>query len=114
MKTKMVNIGIYPAIVIATSRRAEFKRLYAKRIPHRDAPDLSHADGISSDHDGYFLVGVFNGELGTLVHELAHTAFKVLHHVNVRADHKHQEAFAYLQQWLYDELRSLISKAEKV
>jgi hypothetical protein len=107
MKTKMVNIGIYPAIVIATSSQKEFKRLYAKRIK-RGPIDLSNADGISSDRAGYFLVGVFNGELGTLVHELAHTAFKVLNHVNVRADFKHQEAFAYLQQWLFDELHEII------
>lgn len=106
--TKMVNVGIYPAIVIATTSEAEFKRLYAKRIPHRDVPDLSNADGYSSDHAGYFLVGVFNKDMGTLVHELSHTTFKVLRHVNVRADHKHQEAFAYLNQWLFDELNEII------
>jgi hypothetical protein len=108
VKTKMVNVGIYPSIVIATTDQKEFKRLYAKRIGRGDI-DLSHADGISSDRAGYFLVGVFNGEVGTLVHELAHTAFKILRQVNIPANHKHQEAFAYLQQWLFDELRETLN-----
>jgi hypothetical protein len=108
MKTKMMILGIYPAIVIATTSRAEYKRIYAKRIGRKLKGGLEHADGISSDHHGYYLVGVFNGELGTLVHELAHTAFKILRHVNVPASFKHQEAFAYLQQFMFDDLHALI------
>ena len=50
-----------------------------------------------------FLVGVFNGSTGTLVHELAHTAFFILSLVGVPLDmDANNEAYCYLLDSLFE------------
>lgn len=107
---KVVNVHIFPAQITLTTSRAQFNRL---RSQHTDTPlDLDDCDGCSSEFGAHYLVGVFDGEPGTLVHELAHTAFKILRDVNVPVHHDgRQEAFCYLQQWLFDKFVVAIGSA---
>lgn len=57
----------------------------------------------SKTGDKVILVGVFDGELSTLVHECGHVAFWILDHVGVKlADGEGNEAYCYLLQTLVD------------
>lgn len=50
-----------------------------------------------------FYFGVFDGEVDTLVHELAHIVFMLFDYVGVDARNDQGEAFAYMQGWLLGE-----------
>ncbi len=48
-----------------------------------------------------FLIGWFDKQLGTLIHELSHTTFRVLRHAEVGISHANDEAYAYLMDSLF-------------
>lgn len=59
------------------------------------------------------LVGVFDGRVATLVHELSHCAFNILGRAGVPVkDYEANEAYAYLLDTLYTESMKYI-KLEK-
>jgi hypothetical protein len=51
-----------------------------------------------------FIVGVFNKRLDTLVHELAHAVMLLFQHIGMNPADSGGEAFAYMQQYLYERL----------
>lgn len=48
-----------------------------------------------------WLLGWFDKNLGTLIHELSHTTFRVLRHAGVGISQTNDEAYAYLMDALY-------------
>ncbi len=103
---KAIDVPIFHAHVVLYTRRKAFAK---HRLLCTDKPfDVESCDGASSDFDPVYLVGVFDGKLATLVHELAHTTFKILRHCGIRADADAQEAFCYLQEWLFEQLRDTV------
>lgn len=109
MSVKIVDVDIFPARVILVTDHKSYKRM-RKKYTDKDI-DLDDCDGISSDFGAYYLVGVFNRDLGVLVHELGHTVLKILNRCNipVHAD-GNQEAFCYLQQWLFNKLHKSVRR----
>lgn len=60
-----------------------------------------HLESTKGEH--LFLVGVFNGETSTLVHELAHITFFILSTAGVPLEEKGtNEAYCYLLDALFD------------
>lgn len=98
-----LDVPIFGGTVALSTSRKEFAKEHAKRCDREFDPDS--CDGVSSDIGDYYMIGVFDGKLSTLVHETAHTAFKILRDcsIPVSAD-GNQEAFCYLQEWLFDQL----------
>lgn len=102
-----IEVPIFAAWVELHTDRAAFAKAHEARSERE--LDMEACDGMSSDFSGsVYMVGVFNGDKSVLVHELAHTAFKILRDCNIKADHKNQEAFCYLQEWLFKELHDHI------
>lgn len=106
-KTRVLDVPIFSARIVLLTTREAFLRRRARLTD--DPLDLDDANGCSSDHGMCYLVGVFDGRLATLVHELGHTAFKILHDCNVPVRRDGQmEAFCYLQEYLFEQLRSSV------
>src|ERR1044072_6383802 len=96
-----IDVPVYRAHVVVYTRREDFAK-------HRAACtdktlDLEDCDGISYEKGSVYLVGVFNNAMGVLVHELGHTAFKILRDCGIPADYTAQEAFCYLIEYLYEQ-----------
>jgi len=109
MTVKAIHLPIYGGKVILITGRKTFLREYAKLTD--ESLDLDDAAGCSSEHGMCYLVGVFNGKPSVLVHELAHTTFKILHDRNVPVQRDGQmEAFCYLLEWLFGQCAPLIRK----
>lgn len=51
--------------------------------------------------ESIYMVGWFNSQKSTLVHECAHMAFFILAHAGIDARESAGEAFCYLQDWLF-------------
>lgn len=86
----------------------------AERAKHTDQPlDLGIAAGCSSDfHEAMLhVVGVFDGSVTTLAHELAHVCIKVLGSVGIPIEQRTSEAFCYLLEDLMAECLPLIPQA---
>lgn len=64
-----------------------------------------------SENSGTFVLiwlpeyGTKSGD-STLLHELSHAAFSILHEVGVATGYKHQEAYCYLLEYLYSQTRA--------
>ncbi len=52
-------------------------------------------------HRKVWLLGWFDGEPATLIHELCHTTFRILRHADVGISQTNDEAYAYLLDALY-------------
>lgn len=95
-----INVPIFDCKVCVITDRKQFTKVRAKftKVPF----DAEGCVGCSSDYGYTYLVGVFDHRLSTLVHELAHTTFKILRDCNIPANvDGNQEAFCYLQDWLF-------------
>ena len=56
-----------------------------------------------------FMIGVFDGDQGTLVHECSHLAFNLLDYVGVPVEAgASNEAYAYLIEFFYSSLTRLV------
>jgi len=83
-------------------------------LPYKYVKDVQ---GVSSKHlhkDGtVYLVGIFSGGDGTLVHELVHTATSILAHSAVPFTAKNDEALAYLMDSLFVASKEAIKRARR-
>lgn len=55
-------------------------------------------------NESIYLVGVYDNDLGTLVHELAHTTLSIIETANFNAHDGNGEPFAYLMNYLFDKV----------
>ena len=101
---KRIDIKPYNGILYYTTSREEFLK---KRKDFKDELiyDIEDCDGMASDDkNNVHLVGVFDGSITTLVHELSHVTIKVLEHVGVPITSECSEAYCYLISNLMEEL----------
>ncbi|MNV82019.1 hypothetical protein D3C71_1757300 [compost metagenome] len=106
---KVFKLAPWPGTLVFTTDREEWMRLYAKRDgvgPER----YTESAGLSWDDSGYHLVGVFDGKLSTLVHEMGHTAMDTLNHARTGdyTEGHNQEQFCYLLGHLYELTESIV------
>lgn len=85
-------------------------------------PDFELAGGLTLTCTGenggnFYVIAVFNNELGTLVHECAHTTFHVLSDVGVVAitdpTHPANETYAYMVGRIFDAFFPIIAESNE-
>lgn len=79
---------------------------------NKEPIDLSADAGCSSEYlrQGVHLVGVFNGKVSTLVHELGHVTINILEWCGVPINSECSEAFCYLQDHLFSKCRPIVKR----
>lgn len=110
---KVFKLAPWPGTLVFTVDRGEWMELYAKR-DGVDAYKYESSMGLTWDDSGYHLVGVFDGSVGTLAHEMAHAAMDVLNHARTGdyTQGNNQEQLCYLLGHLV-ELTYSIVKGDK-
>ncbi|HFN7078830.1 TPA: hypothetical protein ACHGQH_000305 [Escherichia coli] len=85
-------------------------------------PDFELAGGLTLTYTGenggnFYVIAVFNNELGTLVHECAHTTFHVLSDVGVVATtdptHPANETYAYMVGRIFDAFFPILAESNE-
>jgi hypothetical protein len=101
------TVPIYSGTVCVYTSREEYSAAW-KELEGDAVEDVDEMDGVSSRHSdkkksSVYLIGVFDGDEGTLVHELVHTVFEMLSHAGIPISKRNDEVFAYLMAALYRE-----------
>ena len=97
-----INIAPFKGTLYITKCREEYLK---KRNEFKEpVPDISDCIGIASDENNCHVVGIFDGTVSTLMHELAHVCFKVLEYCSIEVSANNSEVFCYLQEYLMIEV----------
>lgn len=105
-RNKLVRVPLFPVDVhVCTSLRAFRKAMKGYGV---EPIEVSHLAGVvvseALEKHGCVLVGVFDGKVSTLVHELFHATVHVLDYVGVPTETgKSNEPYAYVLEFLYTE-----------
>jgi hypothetical protein len=89
----------------------------AKSAVKADCVDLSGLGGrcccLDRERDGavMYYVGIFDGKLSTMVHEITHLALFVLASVGIDPQSSHGEAMCYLVGFLFDTCKEKMDAA---
>lgn len=106
---KRIKIVPYGCILHLTNSKEEWLRKYKKLTGQ--SYDADGCDGLTYDHgDANFYVGVFNGEMGTLAHELGHVCLDVAERVQLGDIIQEQEQFCYLLGYLTEQSIKTLDK----
>lgn len=94
---KVFKLAPWPGTLVFTVDRAEWMRLYSKR----DGPNpelYQQSAGLTWNDGGYCLVGVFDGSVSTLAHELGHASMDILNYARAGdyREGQQQEQLCYL------------------
>lgn len=98
------------------------RKRWARFSAKQSATDMAHRQDEAADSAGITLcrteaheliLGIFDGEPGTLSHEAVHAANYMLAGANVKITNENDEALAYLVGWLVDECIVPVLKARK-
>jgi len=96
----------YPWHLYLFVDREKWARYQARRYGKLKAKllEVADADGICKidDTTNECFVGVFNGRVGTLAHEITHASTRILACCNVPFSDTNDEALAYLVGYLVD------------
>lgn len=96
-----INVPIYKKTFFLVNEKKSYSILYEKY--NGETVDLHGCDGICSEiGTGYFLLGVFDGKISTLIHELTHLSFHLLHNGDTYDIRQNDEQLAYLIEYLTD------------
>ena len=110
------NVGLYGTTVYFVQSVADYNLcMDFYGMKHIKDDCLGKVQWCTNKKDGtsFFMVGVFDGASGTLVHELAHATFFILAHVGVPVkEGKPNEAFCYLLDSMYDDLMPHLYQAQ--
>lgn len=98
---KRIDIDPFRQTLYITFDKEEY--LYKRNQFKEPVGDLDGTAGIASDEDGVHVVGIFDNQLATLVHELGHVVIKVLESCNIEITGKNSEMFCYLQDNLFEQ-----------
>lgn len=74
-----------------------------------------HGAGVTSySHNRRrMVIGIFDGRLRTVVHELGHATFNVLDFIGQPVDAEHSEAYCYLQDHLFNQAYEWLKKKQR-
>jgi len=108
------EVPIYGGVVKIYSSREEFVQDYKLYAKEKDEPDddFTTANGATAisetDPDGYpvYLVGVFEEDLDTSVHECAHLAIHIVERAGFEINNDTSEPFCYLLGDLFLKIQS--------
>lgn len=110
-----IDVQVWPARVIFTVHRKEWAKHYQEYSGEPLSSAYAGSKGLSwNNGSGVFLVGVFDGSIETLVHEMGHTTMDILNHAHV-GDFTHdtaQEQFCYLIGWLVQRVAPTVMKGK--
>lgn len=101
----LINIPIYGGKIILVKDRKQFHRLAHKYNRECERDDYCYGRCLELSRRGvtHYLVGVFNGEQRTLVHELAHATMWTLDRVGINPTDSNGETYCYLLAQLFAE-----------
>lgn len=105
-----LKVSNYPCEVWLTDDPKAFERKYFKMTDKVCV--VGQARGMAGYSEGRqnTLVGVFDGDTSTLVHELAHAVFNVMHYIGQPVNAEHSEVFCYLQDSLFSQANAWLNK----
>lgn len=104
---KVFKLAPWPGTMVFTTDHDEWDRLYTKR----DGPNVERyrdSMGLAWEDGGYHLIGVFDGKVGTLAHEMGHCAVNVMNHAGVKDFRHDDEQFTYLLGHLVEQTFPLL------
>ncbi len=103
-----LKIGMYPAKVVYFKDRKGYKRMLDKL---KITTSLENYNGIVlsvEDSNGFVcILGVFDNNMGTLVHESVHAAHRILDRFDSMYGPEEGEPLAYLVEAIFEEGRRL-------
>lgn len=97
-----IRIQPYGALLYFTSSIDEFTKQYINISGNTNFSVPVNAAGMSSDFENgmIHIVGVFDSDICTIVHELSHVCIKILCTVGIPINKETSEAFTYLLSYL--------------
>lgn len=104
MANKTVTANPYGIRVVFTDSRKEYDRLTDNATGSTEGSSGSCG---TSKITGY-VIGVFDKELSTLVHECTHCSMWMLMNAGINVTDSDGEVMAYLNDWLFTEGRAII------
>lgn len=99
---KPYYVPLYGGMVYFCGTREEFAQVYDYMTTSSQGEDMAWdclgcvAPLVNPDNAAAYIVGVFDGEMNTFVHELGHLAIEVLDRAGCPIDNHTSEAFCYL------------------
>lgn len=89
------RVPLFPSRVVFSNKREDHPK---------DWPDVDEYNGVCGKAYGDLYIGVYDGKLSTLAHELVHLTGYILKNAGVQADYTNDETQAYLTQYLFERL----------
>ena len=103
---KECDTGIFSSRVYLYTDRKKHKVALHYLGETETVPSVGSAQPFQNTIDGSHVVviGWFDGDLSTLMHEVTHTTFYVLDGAGVKVDANNHEVFCYLQEYIFSKL----------
>jgi len=95
MSKATVPLAPYGATLTLTDSRETFQKL--------SGASCEGCDGMAASVCGGYVIGWFDGELNTLVHECTHVSLFLMEHVGMDVHAAGGEPMAYLMGWMVEE-----------
>ena len=104
---KKLNLHPYPINAWFCNNETKF---YAKRKEVTGRADLMCSLGLCSRNDAgdAIVIGVFNGDLGVLVHEVTHLVTHVFEYIGADINAHTTEPFAYLIESVFNQTKNMV------
>lgn len=108
-----LNTHPYPAKVWFTTDKTKFSKKRKELTGRTD--DVTDSRGVcsSDDNHGNMVIGLFDVNSSTLVHELSHATINILEYVGIPITHQTSEAFCYLLGSLHEQCNNYLNKTYK-
>lgn len=109
LTTHKIFIPIYNAnIILIEAQTIKDAATFIESANGINLPDLKDVTAFSADvNDVIYVVIQRNGLISDLVHELNHVTYTILDYAGV--DISDQEAFCYLQQFIFEQICTILS-----
>lgn len=107
MKQVRINTAPYPVKLKVCLDADTFAKAYQK-LKGCD-PDLTDTNGITTYSGNVALIGIFTGDIVTLVHELNHFCLWTFDYIGMPVNSANSEAYCYYYDYLLNQV--LTSKA---
>lgn len=103
---RQCDTGIFNSIVYVYKDREKHKKAVEFLGQKEHTPGVGVTQAFQNELDGAHVVviGWFDGELSTFIHELSHATFFVLEGAGVKIAPDNHEVFCYLQDYLFEKL----------
>lgn len=102
MKQVRVNTTPYPVKLNVCLDINTFTKAYQKLKGY--SPDLAATNGITAYSGNVALIGVFTGDLATLVHELNHFCLWAFDYIGMPVNSTNSEAYCYYYDYLLNQV----------